>query len=88
MNSGAMIVFSNRKNLCSLCSNGRLQTRACNTTQVHRKVVDRQLKMRLNVPRPVDSRTQPTNGRGVGDGLNLRSVRVIEVMSAVDTLRY
>ena len=34
-------------------------------------MVERQLKMRPNIPRPGDSRTQPTSACAVGDGLEL-----------------
>lgn len=44
------------------------------TTQVHMKIMERQVRMRLSVPPPGDSRNQPTRAGAVGGGLDLAAV--------------
>jgi len=87
MNSGAIIVLSNKATLCSRRSDGRLQTRACITTQVHMKTVKRQVRTRPSVPRPGLSRTQPTDSIDVGDGLEPHPKQEVESIAAARLLR-
>ena len=45
-------------------------------------MVKRQVTVRLSVPRPGDSRTQPTSAFAVGDGLELHSEQEVEFIAA------
>ena len=76
------MVFRNKVILCNLWTNGRPQTRGCITTQVHKKMVKRQLTMRPSVPRPGDSSTQPTNACAVGGRLKPHSEQVVRFIAA------
>ena len=81
MNSGARIDLNSKKTLCSLCRVVLPYIRACITTQVHRKRVARQLRIRLNVPLPGDSRTHPTFFPA-GNGLQLPPPRATRFIAA------
>lgn len=52
------------------------------TTQVHRKRVKKQVTKRPSVPRPGDSRTQPTNAFAVGDGPELHPEQEVRSITA------
>ncbi len=54
----------------------------CITTQVHKKVVERQLKITPSVPRPGDSKTHPTNAFAVGDGTELHPEHEVMFIAA------
>ena len=58
------------------------------TTHVHKKVVVRQVAIKLSVPRPGDSKAHPTNATGVADGLVMWSEGTVAfiVMSEVATV--
>ena len=74
------MVLKNRAILCSKRRDSRLQTRACMTTQVHKIILMKQLTFWLNVPRPEDSRTQPTDSLVSGDGVCLVPDVEVEVI--------
>lgn len=74
------MVLKNKATLCNKRRDRRLQTRACMTTQVHKKIVKKQLTRRLSVPRPEDSRTQPTDSLVSDDGVCLVLEAEVEVM--------
>ena len=47
-------------------------------------MVARHVVTRLNVPRPLDSKTHPTSARGVGDGLGSQSEHVVAFIGALE----
>lgn len=54
------MVFRNKQILCKVRSKGRLVTRGCMTTQVHKNIVKVQVITSVNVPRPPFSGTHAT----------------------------